>query len=267
VPINLALNHLYRVVDHETYEAIRTSSWIAEHFAPRDERTTTRPDWTYTGVYLYGRHTYVEFFQDDGAQGPEGSTGMAFAVPERGDTAALVSAWRETLGAARTALVDRPTPEGGVPWFRLASAEPDRRDGLHLWSMEYDPRFLAEWQPTLTPHRGIGPAAVLDRYAATVSNRTRDAFLLEDIVAIELELADSAAAFLRAHLAPVLDVEDGQAGFHAALGRTTVHVRAVPVPRGLMTVRCSVQQPTSARTLRFGSSELTLDGRGAVWRF
>lgn len=266
-PVPLALNHLYRVVDRETYAAIRISSWIAERFAPRDERTTTRPDWTYTGVYLYGRHTYVEFFQDDGAQGPEGSTGMAFAVRERGDTAALAAAWRETLGAARTALVDRPTPEGGVPWFHLASAEPDRRDGLHVWSMEYDPRFLAEWQPSLTPARGINPGDVLDRYAATVTQQPREAFLLEDIIAIDVELADTAKDFLRAHLAPVVHVRDDRSGFTAVAGATAISVRVHTQPRGLTSMRCSLQHTVERQSHVFGSSELTLDGRDGLWSF
>jgi hypothetical protein len=266
MPIVAALNHLYRVVSPTTYEAIRTSPWIGTQFAPRDERTTTRPDWTYTGVYLYGRHTYVEFF-DEGPQGPVGHTGLALALPAAEDTAAIAAAWRRALGGARTALVERPTPEGGVPWFHLACAEPDRRDGLHLWSMEYHAQFLERWHPTLTPARGIAPRDVLDRYAAVVGGAPRDAFLLEDIVSVELELSAAATAFLRAHLASVAAVTDHADGFVSALGGTRVRARTAPEPRGLLSVGCSLQRSVPAATHRFGSSTLSVDERAAIWSF
>jgi hypothetical protein len=267
--VTASLNHLYRVVDAQTYDAIRSSSWIGAHFAPRDERTTTRPDWTYAGVYLYGRHTYVEFFED-GPQGPAGYTGLALALRRVGDTTAVEAAWRNTLGATRTALVDRPTSDGGVPWFHLACADPDRRDGLHLWSMEYHPQFLHRWHPDLTAARGIDPADVLDRYAAAVASEPRHSFLLEDVTAVELELSADASAFLRAHLEPVTSIDvraGGDAGFEAMLGPTCVRVRSTRAPRGLVTLGCSLQRGVTPDTRRFGASTLTLADRSAVWSF
>lgn len=259
------LNHLYRVVDPDSYRAVRDDMWLASDFAPREVRTTTRPDWSYTGVYLYGRRTYLELF-DEGLQGPVGQTGLAFAVA-RGQTSAVADAWNERLGATRTTLVERPADQGGVPWFHLACAEPDRRDGIHLWSMEYHPDFLAAWHPKLTSARSTSEADVLDRYAARVTTQPRDGFLLEDITAIDLSLSREACRFLRMHLEVLVPVDERPDGLSATIVGTTIRVATNEMPRGLTAVTCSLQRAVARETRSFGSSSLALDGRAAVWRF
>lgn len=259
------LNHLYRVVDPDTYRAVRDDAWVASDFAPREERTTTRPDWSYTGLYLYGRRTYLELF-DEGPQGPAGYTGLAFAIA-RGHTSAIADAWSGRLGATRTTLVERPADGGGVPWFHLACAEPDRRDGVHLWSMEYHPDFLAAWHPNLTSARSTSEADVLDRYAARVTTQPRDGFLLDDITGIDLSLSREACRFLRMHLEVLVPVDERSDGLSATIVGTTIRAAADAAPRGVTAVTCSLQRAVAAETRAFGSSSLELDGRAAVWRF
>ena len=104
-------------------------------------------------------------------QGPPGTSGIAFAIETAGATAAVADAWREALGAAEHRLVVRPVGDDTVPWFHIAHASPDHRDGLKLWAMEYHADFLAAWHPTRTAARGITRAEVLERYAA-VQSRT-----------------------------------------------------------------------------------------------
>ncbi len=107
----LRLNHLYRVVDAETFAAARDSAWLHEVFAPSELRTTRRPDWEYTGLYWYGTSTYLELFES-GAQGPPGASGVAFAVETPGASSAVASAWRDALGEAEHRLVVRPVVSG-----------------------------------------------------------------------------------------------------------------------------------------------------------
>jgi hypothetical protein len=261
----VGLNHLYRVVDADTYRAVREDAWLASAFAPREERTTSRPDWSYTGVYLYGRRTYVEFFEE-GDQGPVGCCGLAFAVG-RGKTSALADAWSGRLGASRTALVERPTPDGGVPWFHLACAEPDRRDGVHLWSMEYHPDFLAAWHPDLTAPRSTTEADVLDRYAARVTTAPRDDFLLGDVTGIDLSVSRDACRFLRMHLEVLVPVDERPDGLSATIVGTTIRARADETPRGITRLTCSLQREVEREVRAFGSSTLRLDGREGVWSF
>lgn len=262
----VGLNHPYRIVDADTYRAVREDPWVGSAFAPREERTTERPDWSYTGVYLYGRRTYIELFEA-GAQGPVGHSGLAFAIG-RGQTSAIADGWGERLGASRATLVERPLPHGGVPWFHLACAEPDRRDGVHLWSMEYHPDFLAAWHPELTAARSTGEAAVLDRYAARVTSAPRDGFLLDDITAIDLSLSRDACRFLRMHLEVLVPVDERPDGLSATLRGTTIRAQvADEAPRGVTTLTCSLRRTVAAETRTFGSSSLVLDGRRAVWSF
>ena len=65
VPTPIAhLNHFYSTVDAETATAIRNSA-VLRRFANLEVRTTTGTQSTWTGTYLYGRQTYVEFFGPD----------------------------------------------------------------------------------------------------------------------------------------------------------------------------------------------------------
>ena len=138
----LLLNHLYRVVDAETFAAARESAWLRDVFAPSELRTTRRPDWDYTGLYWYGTTTYVELFEE-GAQGPAGTSGVALAVETPGATPDVAEAWQAALGEAQHRVVVRPVDDMTVPWFHMAHAVPDQREHLKLWSMEYDADFLA----------------------------------------------------------------------------------------------------------------------------
>lgn len=259
------VNHVYRVVDAGSYAAVRDSAWIAAELAPVEERTTARPDWTYTGLYLYGRRTYVELFEA-GPQGPVGHTGIAFSVGG-GKTSALADAWKRTTGGSRTALVERPADGDGVPWFHLACAEPDRQAGVHLWSMEYHPAFLEQWHPDLTPARTTDPADVLDCYAARVTHLPRDHYLLDDIVGIDLRLTGEGYAFLRQHLDALGAVDEGPHGVTATLGVTTLRAAVSDAPRGLTSITCALRRSVPRDTRTFGTSTLVLDGATAVWTF
>ena len=204
----LRLNHLYRVVDRETFAAARDSAWLREHFAPSELRTTTRPDWTYTGLYFYGVSTYLELFED-GAQGPDGNSGLAFGLETPAATAAIADIWRQALGDAEARLVVRPptTDVDGAavvdgpqsaPWFHIAHAVPDRRDRLHLWSMEYHADFLSAWHGALTESRGITRGEVLERYARIIGGPADPLF--GDVTAVTMALSPGERGFLMRHL-------------------------------------------------------------------
>lgn len=282
----LRLNHLYRVVDRETFAAAGESTWLREVFAPSELRTTKRPDWSYTGLYWYGTSTYLELFEE-GPQGPVGASGMAFALERPGDTAAVASAWRDALGDVDERVVVRPVPPteaGGsppgvagtpltqprvdVPWFHIAHAVPDRREGLHLWSMEYHPDFLAAWHPDATDARGITRAEVLQRYARVSGGPA--APLLDDVVAVRLALPPGARGFLEQHVsafdATVRDVgDDGRyvEGDDIALGITP----ASPSRQGVQDIVCRLRRSVGRESITIGRSVLDVDGTRVVWKF
>jgi Family of unknown function (DUF5829) len=86
-------NHLYATVDAGTARAIKDPKFLAD-FANFEVRTTTGTQATWTGRYLSGRQTYVEFFgpddfEVDGRPVPVGAWGIGLSGDELGVTAAL----------------------------------------------------------------------------------------------------------------------------------------------------------------------------------
>jgi hypothetical protein len=262
----LRLNHLYRVVDAETFAAARDSAWLREIFAPSELRTTRRPDWDYTGLYWYGTSTYLELFEA-GAQGPPGASGVAFAIESAGATAAVADAWREALGDAEHRLVVRPIGDESVPWFHIAHARPDQRDDLKLWSMEYAADFLAAWHPEHTAARGITRADVLERYAAVSPGPA--APLLDEVVAVTLALTPAERGFFERHVS-AFAVETRDAGASRLLagdGITFGLTEATDTRRGVQEVVCQLRRPTGREVVTIGRSTITVDGDRVVWKF
>lgn len=273
----LRLNHLYRVVDRETFAAARESAWLREVFAPSELRTTDRPDWSYTGLYFYGTTTYLELFEE-GAQGPAGASGVAFAVETPGATASVADAWRSALGEAETRVVVRPnaatTDEtrstagpDSAPWFHIAHAVPDRRELLHLWSMEYHADFLAAWHGTATEARGITRGEVLERYAR-LSGGPADP-LLDDVTAVALALTPAERGFFERHVS-AFDAEGRDAGESRVItgdGITFGLAAATDTRRGVQDVVCRLRRPGGRETIAIGRTIIEVDGTRLVWKF
>jgi hypothetical protein len=194
-PAPLFLNHLFIVPDEATYAAIAGSEFLRT-LAVFEERTTVRPDLTYTGLYFYGDHTYFEFLRPDASTGfapgasglalgfdrPDGSEGLARTLRERGVPTQLVPVSREIDGER-------------VPWFRmLGLGLPSTKGGLTFFTMEYDPKFLAGWHADLPPAEGgVTRGAVLERYAAALG---RGPGPMRDLVAVDLALEEDVRARL-----------------------------------------------------------------------
>lgn len=263
----LLLNHLYRVVDAETFEAARTSSWLREVFAPSEVRTTNRPDWSYSGLYFYGTTTYLELFEE-GAQGPVGASGLALGLEQAGSTPTVADAWREAIGDAETRIVVRPVGDDAVPWFHIAHAVPDRRDRLHLWSMEYHADFLAAWHPAVTDERGITRAEVLERYARVSGGPASPLF--GDVIAVRLALTPGERAFLEGHLAAfTADVRDAGDALLVSGDDVTIGIATAGDDgrRGVQDVVCRLRRPVGRETITLGRLTISTDGDRCVWKF
>jgi hypothetical protein len=63
-PPPVFLNHFYIALDEATYQALRQSPEIAA-FAGIEERHTVAGSRSWSGFYVYGRQTYMEFFVAD----------------------------------------------------------------------------------------------------------------------------------------------------------------------------------------------------------
>jgi hypothetical protein len=192
------LNHVYRVLDTETFEAIDRSEYLRTRFAQFERRTTSAGDDSWTGLYFYGKHTYFEVLAADaGRNRPVGACGIALGVEEPGGSDAVRSALDRVEKGARSLPRSRETAGRLIPWFRMTGLPPSD-PGLSLFVLEYDPRFLHRWHPDVAPGlSGISRQSVLERYRAQAA----PAFppqdpLLEDVTEVALVLpAEDAKSF------------------------------------------------------------------------
>jgi hypothetical protein len=186
------LNHVYRVLDKETFEAADRSEYLRTEFAQFERRTTKSGDDSWTGLYYYGETTYFEFLAADPARNrPLGQSGVALGVEESGASGAVRKAL-DGLGMGPVRTIDRPRETAGkmVPWFKMTGFEP-KDPILVSWVMEYSPAFLKEWHPELRPGlSGVSRRAVLERYhaKAALAAPPKDP-LLKNVTAIRLELS------------------------------------------------------------------------------
>jgi hypothetical protein len=263
------------VTDAATYAEAQASRFFTKEFAPFEKRTTVRNDQTYTGIYFYGRRTYFELFEP-GAQGPTGTSGLAFGVETPDGSAAVKARWAEALGGAGGGPVTRRTDTDEVPWFEMTFAqggrpEPTTAAVLRVWLMEYHRDFLARWYPDLTPARSITRADVLDRYAARIGQAARRAtFLMKDVLSLTVALPDGERDFLAAQLRAVgYSSRDDKDALVLAGPDVRLRVVAAPegAPRGVREVEFSLQSRVPRAQHRAGSAVLTVEADRARLRF
>ena len=182
------LNHAFIVPDAETYEAIRNSDFVKQ-FAVWEERTTHRKDITYTGFYLYGRHTYFEFLKPD-ERNPVGASKIGFGVDRSGDLALLQKRAEAADIKTEIKTITRSFNGKDVDWFRSLEPKEESASPLSVWTLEYVPTFLAEWNPKANERPSVRREDVLKRYAEVVKQDLRKKSF--DVAMIVVELPESA---------------------------------------------------------------------------
>jgi uncharacterized protein DUF5829 len=140
------LNHLMRVVDREVIDALRGSTFIKRRFATFSESTVEADHGnSWHGLYLMGRHTYIEIFSPSRKMKLEpGDFGIGLGVEEPGGVDLAYQALRRRFrtGVKRGS---RKRLVGGklVPWFREVDVKP-----AGFWVMEYLKDYMDAEKPT-----------------------------------------------------------------------------------------------------------------------
>jgi hypothetical protein len=234
------LNHFFVTPDLEGFEAAES---FLQGFGALEKRTTVRRDMTYTGLYLYGEHTYLELLHPASASFGAPS-GVAYGV----ETPGGIEAFRQQMRAARVEEIFR----GDVPWFRLC--RPEQLDGLAEWTMEYLPEFFRRFHPELPPERpGIARSDALTRNAATCGKLAeRERGLFGDVTGLEIALGPRELEKWNARPLRVTDAD-----LQVAEGK----------PAGVRAAHLRLRSDAGRSVHRFGNTRLTLDGKTAVWRF
>lgn len=272
--LTAALNHVYAVVDAETYATLVAEPALRE-LAVCEQRETVRGDRSYTGFYMYGHETYFEFLRADPELGLElGGVGIALGVEVPGDLEALGAA----LSAAEITTFASPEPvtrelDGEpVPWFEILGIQAAHAQSrAQVFAMEYVPDFLADWHADLAPQRdleaaGVGLARrdVLERYAASLDQSAlRERAPLSDVVGVELALDERERAYYSRVLTALGYAQQHEAGSDFALLGPGVRLGAAP-PGILLRLELALPGENTARLISCGQVSLEIDGRRAT---
>ncbi|NOT31860.1 MAG: hypothetical protein HOP15_15550 [Planctomycetes bacterium] len=263
-PVPVLLNHVFFVVERATYDALTHSEFLRT-FAVTEERETVRGDGSYTGFYLYGRNTYFEFLPPGAAGMSAGSTGLALGLETAHATDELAQRLGEHGVRSQAFPISRALEGETLPWFRLLGMEMPSA-ALTVFTMEYDPGFLARWHSDLAPaHPGLARADVLERYAASLdAAESRASQPFADVREVRLALDDAQRERLLAVCAASgyeLEERDAQHVVHAPGFRLVLGVAASP--GGITGLELALSRPLAREPLELGQVTLSFHARGA----
>lgn len=270
------LNHAFATVEPETAAAIRNSEFL-RLFANLEVRTTTGTRATWTGRYLYGRRTYIEFFAPEDffineKPAPVGTWGIALS----GDTVGFNSALaRQLKTAGHIALIEMDTRKLGgrdVPWFQALTAVTPHGDSgslgetVSVWAMEYQPSYFDLPEAAKEPAEGAHDLISRERYQSDLYLTK----MMKDIVEVHFNIGHKDYA----RIEPLLKA----AGYR--INRSTQAILAdgaetdlrfsltAPVDQGLQRVRFSLNAPVPRHVERIGNSMLVVGPQAtATWTF
>jgi hypothetical protein len=265
------LNHFYVVMDSPTYKAIEEDSFLREHFAPNEKRTTTNADMTYTGLYFYGVNTYFELFDIGSSPSHRvGDSGIAFGVDQ--PEAIRVLEEKLTLSIEPGLKSVTRLYEGTqIPWFLMAAAKTLPYEGdFSCWVMEYQPEFLASWntQPKGT-NRGISRKEILLRYCEVLTPVRKPCLgdVVELTVAAEARTMDNLIHFC-VQLGYLSERKpNGDVALHGP-DFTLLLIPATGSVRGILQIKMRTRGLSqSQEEHQLGKSVLKFFGPSAIWSF
>lgn len=266
--MGIEFNHLYITLDPETLELIAKSEFISQEFCTISRDTVTTDTESWTGIYLRGKHSYLELFPPGGAEGlREGFCGLGFNSQQAGQIDIVQEKLRALLGS-KEILSDwrvRQTEAGKVPWFHYLSINPVEREAFASWLMEFHQDYLDYKNIKLTSDGCFNRAAYLKNL------ETSETSLFDDISEVHLELTLSEHEDL-ALLLQSFGYESSGGGdvttYHSHGFMVKVCQKVAPRYR-IRKVICTLkEQLQQEKTLTFGkNAQLNLGRSLAIWEF
>lgn len=264
-PLEVHLNHAYITPDAETYEAIRNSDFVKQ-FAVWEERTTHRKDMSYTGFYLYGRNTYFEFLKPSDAGKGEGSQ-IALGVDVAGGLETLQK--RAQAAGMKTEILPITRDFNGkdVAWFKMLQRTDKEGPSVGIWTLEYEPTFLTEWNPRTDKKGGIRREDVLTRYAEVVNQKPEEK-MMGDIKTVFIEVPANAVA-QSMNECKVLGLEVSQTETNVICSKSdfAIRINSRGGTPGVSAIIFQLEKSAKPNHYDIGKSRLVVVGHKAIWIF
>jgi Family of unknown function (DUF5829) len=257
------LSHFSVVLDKATYTALRASPQV-ESLADCELVHTQEGSGDYTGFYVRGRQTYMEFFGDPIPEGEHlGHVGLGLTVERAGGAAVIAAHLRRTFGE-RVKIHSATRPVGGhaVPWY-IATYIDDDDDSAMLfgWVAEINPGYLAAQHPNSPIHHPLSRR----QYLAWNFKPDR---LLDNVVGLTLALETSELSQLSRELQVIgWTIKREDSGF-AAIG-PDIRITAVPAVQkgGLQRIDLRLIKQVPKQEIIFGDAKLILEGSSGRFAF
>jgi len=261
------LNHISICVDQQTYDDIGKSDFIQNQFAGFSRSTTvSNGGETWTGTYIRGRNTYIEFFAPSG-DSRIGDAGIGLGVEEEGGINIVYSALMKMSGGrVRKDLRTKKIDGRDIPWFYdIGIDDADESADFVCWVMEYH----RDYMKNLYPEAGAGENGITR--SQVLSHAFKNDRYFEDIEEATLALsgpeADRFVDELRSFGYKIIQ-HDGR---RECIGPD---IKFTVIPRtssegGITNLRLSLLKPVEGQNvLTFGpKSILKIAGKHAVWTF
>jgi hypothetical protein len=264
----VGLNHLYVVLDEETFAAVRDSELLKRAFASVDTGLPkfAPPKADSQRLYLRGKTTYVELLGPRNPfNEPVGKIGIALGVDALPLLDEVQTAWSATFGSAADRYkVEWKKETPPVPWYEVVqhSSTSDNPD-LVLWASAYRPEFL----PWLYPQRSaldnrgsradfLAPLFRPDRLFRDVTGLT---------IAVPEQLREQVARQLQA-AGYGRSVRDEMLELQTSDWTLTL-VTSSADRRGLLSMTVATNRDGEADMVLGSGSAIEFDTQSAVWHF
>jgi hypothetical protein len=150
------LNHIYVVVDSETYSKIYESEYINNVFSGCEKRTTFADSGdSWSGFYIRGKNTYIEFFSPQKSFNLQtvGNLGIAFSVDELEELDSVYSVLLEKMpqNVKKTTRDKQFGNDKSLKWFEYlpftyGDTNPPK---INTWIMTYYPEYFNIFSSTI----------------------------------------------------------------------------------------------------------------------
>ncbi|HEY5255233.1 MAG TPA: DUF5829 family protein [Acidobacteriaceae bacterium] len=250
------MGHFYVALDQPSFDALRKSPQI-QALAHVVERHTVAGKDEWTGFYVQGRQTYMEFF---GAQNlPEGmrlgDTGLGLTVERLGGVTAIAARLRTVYDQkVEITTTPRTTPTGTIPWFTSTQIKSDAPESMETWFMENDPAYLATLHPGAKIENPFSREQSLSWYFLPDHQ-------LDNVTGITAALKPAEIAQLSTELTLIgwLLRAHGK-GFIATGPDLKLTVRAAGARAGIQQVDFILRRPVPRQETQLGTVDLVLHG-------
>ena len=275
--LKVFFDHLYIVVDGETYTAIKESDLIRNAFCMYSEDTVSNLEESWAGAYLHGEMNYIEIFRPGGFEdAKEGTVGLGFSTTREGDIDTVCKRYKEHFGdGIETELTHFEMDTLEFPWFYVLESDTSEGNRVAAWVMEYHPKHLQFMGVVPDSTGSITREAYMTAMNSMLAGKTgqsHEEMLFNSITAISLVMIQSELDRLSMELAAMsytMEVENNVTSFHGSGIVISCTVKSDPRYRVQSLSFSLSRKPENETVVQLGpTSVLTIstDGTGQ-WTF